>query len=82
MQLQPTTGNRQVQAGLVFGRRAALPIQERPVDLLDIDPAILDDLESVGVLQETARSLFGIGEGPVRGEFHMSSCVGHSREKT
>jgi hypothetical protein len=36
------------QAGLVFRRRTLELIEEGLVDLLDIDPAVLDWLEGVG----------------------------------
>ena len=39
MQPQPATVDRQIEASLVFGRRAFLPKQERPVDLLNVDAA-------------------------------------------
>ena len=44
---QPAALDRQIQAGLVFGRRSVVATQERPVDPLDIDPAILDDFRSL-----------------------------------
>ena len=66
---QPAPCDGELQAGAVFRRRALVAEQERAVDLLDINPAILDDLESLGVLQETACSLFRIGVGPVSGIF-------------
>jgi hypothetical protein len=36
---EPAALDRQIQAGLVFGRRCALLIQEGRVDLLDMDAA-------------------------------------------
>jgi hypothetical protein len=36
--------------------------QKRPVDLLDIDPAVLDGLERVGELKQLARGSFRIGK--------------------
>ena len=60
MQLQPAAGNRQIEAGLVFGRRGFLREQERPVDLLDLDAAVMDDLDGVGNLQQLAGGHFRI----------------------
>ena len=37
MQPEPAVGDGAIKAGLVFGRRALELIQERLVDLLDID---------------------------------------------
>jgi hypothetical protein len=48
VQLEPALLDRAQKAGLVFRRRALELEQKRPVDLLDIDPAILDRLECVG----------------------------------
>jgi hypothetical protein len=44
----------------VFGWRSALPKQERPVDLLDVDPAVLHGLDAVGDIQQLAGGLLGI----------------------
>ena len=49
--------------------RAVVAEQKRAVDLLDIDPAILDGFEGLSVLHETACGLFGIGVGAVGGYF-------------
>ena len=38
MHPQPATGNRQIQASLVFGGRGFLDKQERAIDLLDMKP--------------------------------------------
>jgi hypothetical protein len=54
VQDQPAFGYRMVKAGFVL-RRCALEFeQKRPVDLLDIDPAVLDWLECVGELEQLA----------------------------
>jgi hypothetical protein len=41
VQHQPAALDRQVEAGLLFGRRAFLAKQERPVDQLDVDPGAI-----------------------------------------
>src|ERR1700751_1979394 len=46
VQDQPAISNGTIEAGLVFRRRALELIQERLLDLLDIDPAVLDRLEA------------------------------------
>jgi len=48
---QPAALDRQLQAGAVLGRRAPLPVQERLVDLLDVDAAVLDGLNRLGDLK-------------------------------
>ena len=58
---QPSSFDRQIQTGLVFVRRAFLAKQERPVDQLDVDPAVLRGLDAVGDLNDLAGGLFGIG---------------------
>src|SRR5258705_12972461 len=65
--------DRQLQTSTIFGRRCALPKQERRVDLLDGDAAVRYRLGGVGDLKELARRLFGIAIRPVSGEFHMPS---------
>jgi hypothetical protein len=50
VQLKPASGNRQIQTGLVFGRRGFLDEQERGVDFLDMDAAVLQRLD--GGLQQ------------------------------
>ena len=73
VQHQPTLGHRAIETSLVFRRRALELIEEGRVDLLDIDPAILDRLECVGELDQLARSGFGIGEGAVGNVLHAAS---------
>jgi hypothetical protein len=59
---EPALGDRQLEPGAIFGRAAALLEQERPVDLLDVDAAVLDGLDGVGDLQQLARGGFRISE--------------------
>ena len=70
---EPAALNRQAQTSLVFRRRAFLAKQKRPVDLLDMDAAVLHGLRAVGDLRDLAGWLIGIGVRSVRGEFHMPS---------
>ena len=49
----------------MFGRRCALSKQERPVDPLDVDPAVLHALDGVGDLQQLAGGFLGIGPLPL-----------------
>jgi hypothetical protein len=62
VQLEPAVLDRAIKPGLVFRRRALELEQKRPVDLLDIDPAVLDGLERVGELKQLARGSFRIGK--------------------
>ena len=57
VQHQPAALNREIQASLVFGRRALLAVQEWPVDQLD--PAVLHGLDAAGDLKDLAGGLFG-----------------------
>jgi hypothetical protein len=59
MQPEPALGDGALKTGLVFRRRALELIKERPVDLLDVDAAVLHRLEGVGPLQQLARG--GVG---------------------
>src|SRR6476469_7533531 len=47
---QPTVRNGAVDSGSIFGRRSAKLVQEWPVDLLDVDAAILNRLDRTGDL--------------------------------
>ena len=69
MQFQPAPFNGELQAGAVFRGCAFIAEQERAVDLLDIDPAILNRFKSVCVLQQSARGLLRVGVGAVGGQF-------------
>src|ERR1700733_3262207 len=70
MHPEPATLDSQLHARAVFGRRAALLLQERPIDLLDMDAAVLHRLGGVSDLDQLARRSVGIIE-PVRlDEFH------------
>jgi len=42
VQHQPAPGDREIEPGLVLGRRGLQLEQHRPVDLLDVDTAVLD----------------------------------------
>jgi len=57
-----------------------------PVDLLDIDPAVLDGLKCVGEFDDLAGGDLRIGEGSAGDEFHTAaigvgcrSYIGHKR---
>ncbi len=58
VQHQPAALDRQVKASLVFVRRALLAKQERPVDQLDVDPALPHDLDAVGARQRQRAAPF------------------------
>jgi hypothetical protein len=63
MQFQPAPFNGELEAGTVFRGCAFIAEQERAIELLDIDPAILNRFESVCVLQQSARGLLRVGVG-------------------
>jgi len=71
MHFEPAALNRQVEAGPIFRRRSFVAKQERAVEFLDIDAAILHRLEGVRVLHQTARSFVGIAIEAVGGVFHQ-----------
>jgi hypothetical protein len=75
---QPAALDRQIKASLVFVRRAFLAVQERPVDELDVDLAVLNGLDVVGNFNDLAGCFFGIGVRPVSGEFQMPSDITRS----
>ncbi len=57
-------------------RRAPIDVQERAVELLDVDAPILHGLEGVRVLHQSARGLLRINEGSVGGELHAATIRG------
>ena len=60
MNFQPAQANGTIKARRVFRRRPFIAEQERAVEFLDVDPAILHRLEGVRVLLLTARGLVRI----------------------
>jgi hypothetical protein len=58
-----------VKARAIFRRRPFVAEQERAIEFLDIDPAILNWLEGVCVLQEATGGLFRVGERAVGSKF-------------
>ena len=60
---QPAFCDREIEPDFAFGRRALQLEQERPVDLLDIDAAVLHRLEGMGQFDQLAGGDLGIGEG-------------------
>jgi hypothetical protein len=48
---EPAAFNGQLDPGAVLPRHAALLVQERLVDLLDVDAAVLDGLNRLGDLK-------------------------------
>ena len=52
MEFKPTALNRQIEPRLVFVRRTFLPVKERPVDQLDVDPAVLPSLDAASAVSK------------------------------
>ena len=71
MQPQPAVLDRELEANAVFGRTAA-GLQKRPVDLFDVDAAVLDGFGRVGDLDQLAGGFLGISEGSIGGVFIRS----------
>ena len=69
VQPQPAQRDRSCERGAVLVRRAAL-LEERAVDQLDVDAAILYRLARVGDLHELAGGGVGVSEVARRYEFH------------
>src|ERR1700674_5372210 len=72
MEDEPAAGDRQIEASLVFGRAALVFAEERPVDQLDEDAAVLRRLDRGGDLDQPARGFSWIAVGAIGGEFHQS----------
>ena len=72
VQLEPAFLDRAIEAGLVFRRRALGLEQEQPVDLLDLDPVVIDRLAGIGVFEQLPRRGFRLGVGAVGSKFHQA----------
>ncbi len=79
MQFQPAARDRKVEGGLLFGRRGFQIEQERRVDLLDMDAAVLRNLDRIGDLDQFARGFIGVGIGALIGEFHSGTVSSSGR---
>jgi hypothetical protein len=69
VQHQPSLLDRAIEAGFVFRRRGLQLKQHRPVDLLDVDAAVLDGFHTVGEFDDLARGRFWISVGAGLDEF-------------
>ena len=76
MQFQPTPCDGRTEAGAVFRGRALVAEQERAVDPLDIDPALLNGLKGACMFQPAARRLLRVGVGAIGGVFYPADCRG------
>ena len=63
MQHQPALGDRILEAGLVLSWRALQLKQKRPVDLLDVDPAILDGSNALAISSSLRAAVSGLANG-------------------
>ena len=75
VQLQPTPFDGELQACAVFRRRALVAKQERSIQFLDIDPAILNRFEGVRVLQQAAGGSLWVSVGSFSGQFHEQKLI-------
>jgi hypothetical protein len=66
--LEPAVRDRELHAGAVLGRAAAVPKQEGAIDLLDVNATVLDRLNGVGNLQYLARRILRVGVGAISGQ--------------
>ena len=73
VEFKPAAFDGKREARRILFRGAPIDVQERAVELLDIDAAILHHLERVRVLHQSARCLFRISEGSVRGKSHRQT---------
>src|SRR3954469_20672347 len=55
VQPKPASRDRKIKPGLVFGRRAPPVVEEWPVDLLNVDAAVLNGFHAVRYLKQLAR---------------------------
>jgi len=63
--------DRKLQASTVFGRLAAVLVQERPIDFLDVDTTILNGFDGTGDIEELSHCPFRIGVGSWLGKLHF-----------
>jgi hypothetical protein len=72
---KPPALDPELEAGAVFRRRRLETEQHRPVEQLDMDPAVLDGLGRLGELDPLARGGFRVQVGAGSGEFQNISLV-------
>jgi hypothetical protein len=68
--LRRERGQSGTRAIKLLRRGAPVDVQERTVDFLDVNPAVLHNLESVRVLHQPSRGFLRISKGAVGGMFH------------
>src|SRR5882672_5121890 len=73
MQFEPAEGNRAIEARRIFSGCPTVTEQERRVEMLDIDAALLHWFEGPRVLHQATRSFFRISEGALVGELHAAT---------
>jgi hypothetical protein len=69
VQLEPAVGDGAIKAGLVFRGCAFELIEERRVDLLDIDPAVLHWLEGLASSTSLRTAVSGLMNGQSAANF-------------
>jgi hypothetical protein len=72
---QPAALDGNLETCRILRRRALVAEQERTIENFDVNPAVLDRLERVRVLHQSARGLLRIGIGSVRGELHAAVAL-------
>jgi hypothetical protein len=63
MQGQPAFGYSAIEAGLVRRRHGLELEQKQPVDLLDVDPAILDGSNALAISSSLRAAVSGLANG-------------------
>ena len=79
MQLEPAALNRHLDPRAELLTTGLKCVEERRVDLLDMDAAVLDGFDAGGELDELARCGFRVGEGTFGGELAIRAGS-HTRE--
>jgi hypothetical protein len=72
MHAEPTALDRQIKPRGVFGRRGLQVVQKRPVDELDVDPA-MNRFDGIRDIEQLTGCGFRIGIGSFSNEFHRIS---------
>jgi len=67
---EPVLSNGVVETGFIFSRCGLEGAEHRPIDLLDVEAAILNRFHRAGDLHQLARGDFRVGIGPLIDEFH------------
>jgi hypothetical protein len=74
MQPPPAALDRQFQPGVIFRRRSLQALDERAVDLLEMNTAVLHNFDGIGDLDQLPGGGFRVRIRAISVEFHLRAA--------